>query len=66
MKRYNMNIEAFQIIKHDIRKSSRVCSVANQLHHNLFNSCAFSVASFVISGGYYRGSFESVIKAIVR
>jgi len=29
--------------------------------------CAyFSVARFVISGGYYRSSFESVIESIVR
>ena len=26
----------------------------------------FSVARFVISGGYYRGSFESVNESIVR
>jgi len=26
----------------------------------------FSVAHFVISGGYYRGSFEYVIESIVR
>jgi len=26
----------------------------------------FSVARFVISGGYYRGSFEYVIKSIVQ
>jgi hypothetical protein len=34
--------------------------------HNCSIRAPFSVARFVISGGYYYGSFESVIKAIVR
>ena len=33
--------------------------------HNCSIRAPFSVARSVISGGYYRGSFESVIKAIV-
>jgi hypothetical protein len=35
-----------------------------------YHSCSirapFSAARFVSSGGYYRGSFESVIESIVR
>ena len=42
-------------------------SVANCLHiHNLSIHAPFSVTRFVISGGYYRGSFEYVIESIVR
>ena len=42
-------------------------SVANRLHIIICSIRApFSVAHFVISGGYYRGSFEYVIKSIIR
>ena len=34
--------------------------------HNCSIRASFSVARSVISGGYHHGSFESVIKAIVR
>ena len=42
-------------------------SVANRLHiHNPSIRAPFSVTHFVISGGYYRGSFEYVIRSIVQ
>ena len=45
----------------------RARSVANRLHIIICSTRApFSVAHFVISGGYYRRSFESVIESIVR
>ena len=41
----------------------RVCSVANQLHIIIcLIRAPFSIAHFVISGGYYHGLFESVLK----
>ena len=52
----------------DVRTSClRARSVANRLHIIICSIRApFSVARFVISGGYYHGSFESVLKSIVR
>ena len=45
----------------------RARSVANRLHIIICSIRApFSVSRFVISGGYHRGSFESVIESIVR
>ena len=42
-------------------------SVANRFHIIICSIRApFSVPRFVISGGYYRSSFESVIESIVR
>ena len=47
--------------------SLRDRSVANRLYiYNLSIYAPFSVTCFVISGGYYRGSFEYVIELIVR
>ena len=44
-----------------------VRSVANCLRYRICSICAyFSVARFIISGGYYRSSFESVIESIIR
>ena len=48
-------------------KKLRGCSVANRLHFIICSIRApFSVAHFVISGGYYCGSFEYVIESIVQ
>ena len=42
-------------------------SVANEFQIVIYSICApFSVARFIISGGYYRDSVESVIESIVR
>jgi hypothetical protein len=43
------------------------CSVANRLHFIIYSIRApFSVARLVISSGYYRASFESVIESGVQ
>ena len=39
--------------------------LASGMSHNCSIRAPFSVARFVISGGYYCGSFESIIKLIV-
>ena len=65
--RYGKNEIQLDLITTSNLHKVRDRSVANEVHIIICSICAsFSVARFVISGGYHRGSVESVNESIVR